>query len=206
MPRYLVKQYFDCLWEYFWMRLFLVNWENQIILPKVSHIQSIQGLTKMNKTWNERIHSFYLWACTLVISSLQTRIYIVHFLAFESLHLKFEGHHFFPSWSKGIMNTRNAFTHSFSKIDRRSVRCQAILYLLWIKTLEKRKKTSFMKCMFYWRSDLKIISKIGILYGHVYDQKRNSKRRYIFGGMWHLKEKLGRSTQMNNACIGKRAP
>ena len=71
---------------------------------------------------------------------------------------------------------------------------------------KKKKKTSFMKCMFYWRSDLKMISKIGMLYGHIYDQKRNSKKRYILWGMWHLKEKLGRSMQMNNVRIGKRAP
>ena len=43
-----------------------------------------------------------------------------------------------------------------------------------------------MKCMFYWRSDLKMISKIGMLYGHIYDQKRNSKKGTFFGecGIW----------------------
>ena len=82
------------------------------------------------------------------------------------------------------MNTRNAFTHSFSKIDKRSVRCQAILYSLWIKTFDKKKKKlpSWSLC-FIEESELKIISKIDMLYGHIYAIDKQQKKAYSFGNV-----------------------
>ena len=84
------------------------------------------------------------------------------------------------------MNTRIAFTHSFSKIDKRSVRCQAILYSLWIKTFEKKKKKkklpSWSLC-FIEESELKIISKIDMLYGHIYAIDKQQKKAYSFGNV-----------------------